>query len=113
MLFFLLDSTCRVETWGGQLDVNTNQASINQAAVPGVVYQVNQFYNGIGSIDGVSSGRVIGIGCMVDFKDNQGTTLCVLPSGDYKASVFNDSCGNDVVTQYTIQIAGNILAHIG
>ena len=74
------------------------------------MYQVNQFYNGIGSINGVSSGRVIGIGCVVDFKDNQGTTVCTLNSGDYSASEFIGSCGNDVVTQYTIQ--GIILMHI-
>ena len=105
--------TCKVETWGGELDNIGNQASINNNAVSGVTYQVDQFYNGIGTINGVSSARVVGSGCLVAFKDSVGTSLCTLASGDYRFQSFahDNGCGNDVVTQYTIQVTGIVFAH--
>ena len=107
-------SRCKVETGGGDsLDDTRFQASINNNAVPGLLYQVDQFYNGIGKLNAVSSARVIGSGCIVAFKDNTGTTLCTLSSGDYmyQSFVYDNGCGNDVVTQYTIQSGGIVFSH--
>ena len=56
-----------METWGGGLDDNSYQASINLDAQIGVTYQVDQFYNGIGSVNGVSSSRITGDNCVVEF----------------------------------------------
>ena len=69
---------------------------------------MDQFYNGIGTIGDVSSARVIGSGCVVVFKDNAGITLCNLSSGEHNAESFINTCGNGVVTQYSIQSAGTI-----
>jgi len=101
-----VNTSCWVEAWGGPLDDSTWQASINTKAVPNILYQVDKFYNGIGTINGVSTARVVGTGCAVSFKNNAGTTMCILRSGDYPfdSFVYDNGCGNDVVTQYTIEI---------
>ena len=50
-LMYFSVSRCKVETGGGDsLDDTRFQASINNNAVPGLLYQVDQFYNGIGKI---------------------------------------------------------------
>ena len=84
------------------MDNNEFQASINNNAIHGETYQVDDFLNGIGKIDGVSSGRVIGTTCKVNFKDNVSNTRCTFPWGDHDTEEFTTACGNDVVTQYTI-----------
>ena len=101
---------CRVETWGGALDDTAWPSSINNNAVPGNPYEIEQHfsdnvwtnYNPFGE-EGVSNARIIGSGCVVKFKDNSGTTRCTLSSGDYAWPSFANKCGNDVVTQYTVQ----------
>ena len=95
-----------METWGDELDNPVMQASINNNAVPDILYQVDQFYNGIGSISGVSSARIVGSCCIVAFKNNLGSTLCTLRSDDFpfQSFVHDNGCGNDVVTQYTVQV---------
>ena len=93
------------------MDDTTWQASINDNAIPGESYPVDQFYNGIGTINGVTSGRIIGNGCNVAFKDSGGATRCVLSSGNYTGVQFINECGNDVVTQYTVHSSGIIYAN--
>ena len=73
---------------------------MNTQAKAGVVYEVGNFWNGIGSIDGISSARIAG--CTVRFMDVTGKKRCELPPGEYNASKFMSSCGNDVVTQYKV-----------
>ena len=104
--------SCWVETWDGDLDDNTWQASINRNAVPNTLYQIDKFYNGIGSINGVSSARVVGSGCVVSFKNKYGTTMRILRSGAYpfQSFVHDNGCGNDVVTQYTIEIQSGMIS---
>ena len=93
---------CTIETWGSNLNDSNFQASINNNAIPGVLYQVDDFLNGIGAISGVSSAKVSGVECTVAFKDSRGVDRCVLSSGNYAFTSFVPACGNDVVTQYTI-----------
>ena len=50
------------------MDNKSWKASINNNAMPVVSYQVDQLFNDIGTIDGVSSARVIGSSNRVAFK---------------------------------------------
>ena len=78
------------------------QVSKNIETIPGQTYDVDKFYNEIGGIDDVSSGRIIGSECIVEFKDNNGKTICFLTAGDYTIIDFQKQCGKDVVTQYSV-----------
>ena len=106
LIKLFLAPTCRVETWGGELDDNNYQASINDNVIPGEIYYVDQYYNGIGSIDGVSAVRVVGDGCVISFSC-AGCTAgqgCTLSAGDYPFDLFTRGrhCPNDVITQYRV-----------
>ena len=50
----------------------------------------------------VSSVRIIGNGCEIQFKDDGGNEQCVLGAGDHYFATFSPACGNDRVTQYTV-----------
>ena len=98
----LTSGKCSVSLWGGPLDDRTWQASINQNAQAGKTYKTGCCWNGIGNIDGISSGT-ISSGCPnVTMKDTNNRTLCVLGPGAYTEGSFIPKCGNDVVTEYTI-----------
>ena len=81
-----------MEAWPDHLD--QGQASIDVNAVREKTYQI--------SIDGVSSARIIGVGCKVKFMDAGNNSRCELGAGSFAAANFIATCGNDVVTQYTI-----------
>ena len=83
---------CTVEAWPDYLD--QGQASIEYDTIKGKTYQI--------SIDGVSSARILGNGCKVRFMDETYQPSCELSAGSYDGAQFIASCGNDVVTQYTI-----------
>merc|ERR1711962_774879 len=100
----LASGCCTVSLWGGPLDDQMWQASINQNAQAGKTYNTGCCW--IGSIDGISSGT-ISIGCPnVAMKDINNRTLCVLGPGSYPEGSFIPKCGNDVVAVYTISKYG-------
>ena len=90
---------CRIELWGGSLDDNRWQASINTAAEKNITYHIKSFWNGVGSFNGISSARIQG--CTAELMDSSGQKRCILTPGIYKSN-FPYNCGNDVVTQYRI-----------
>lgn len=81
-----------MEAWPHHLD--QGQASIDFNAVRGKTYQI--------SISGVSSARIREVGCKVRFMDANYKLRCELGAGSFDAKKFIATCGNDVVTQYTI-----------
>ena len=90
--------------WGGDLDDPLYQSSVNMVVDEGIVYQVQDFWNGVGSLDPISSGRIIGCTNQgVEFMDASGQKRCELTTGEYLATEFISRCGNDVVTQYEIR----------
>ena len=91
-MYVLGGGGCTVEAWPDHLD--QGQASIDVNAVREKTYQI--------SIDGVSSARIIGVGCKVKFMDAGNNSRCELGAGSFAAANFIATCGNDVVTQYTI-----------
>ena len=91
---------CSFELWGSELGDDSFQASINMAGQNNVTYQVESFWNGIGSSSGISSARISG--CTAKLMDTNGQKKCILSPGNYNKSKFIPLCGNDVVTQYTI-----------
>ena len=95
-----------MQLWGGELDDSSWQASENLNAQPGVVYTVSEFWNGIGRVNGISSGRVGD--CTVKFMSNNGDERCVLPEGNYTGGEFVKNCGNDVVAQYEVVAPGKM-----
>jgi len=98
----LASESCTVSLWGGHIDDETWQASINRNAQAGKTYKIACCWNGIGNMEGISSGT-ISSGCPnVTMKDINNRTLCVLGPGSYPAGSFQPKCGNDVVTEYTI-----------
>ena len=97
-----------MDTWGGDLDDNTWQASINNYAYDEETYRVDQFYNGVGTINQVSSTRIIGHRCNINFKNIGGDIVCTLSAGSYDKSQFqsNNNCGVDVIIFYTVELTG-------
>ena len=90
--------------WGGHLDDTSNQASVNMVVDKGIVYQVQDFWNGVGSLDAISSARIVGCtNQVVELMDASGKKRCELNAGEYPAKEFISRCGNDVVTQYKIK----------
>ena len=90
--------------WGGHLDDTLYQASVNMVVDEGIVYQVHDFWNGVGSLDAISSARIVGcINQGVELMDANGQKRCELTTGKYVADEFISRCGNDVVTQYKIR----------
>ena len=77
------------------MDDNAYQPSINDHAVPGKSYQIIPN-------PGISSSRITGDDCAVEFKDITGALRCTLKAGDHPFMSFHPLCGNDVVTQYTV-----------
>ena len=93
-----------MELWGGHLDDTSYQASVNMVVDAGIVYQVQDFWNGVGSLNAISSGRIVGCTIQgVELMDASGQKRCELTTGEYPAEEFISRCGNDVVTQYKIR----------
>ena len=80
-----------MEAW--QHVLNSGKSSIDNEIFQGRTYQI--------SIGGVSSARIIGNRCQIQFKDSGGHAQCLLGPGDYSGAAFA-ACGNDRVTQYTV-----------
>ena len=90
--------------WGGDLDVSSYQASVNMVVDEGIVYQVQAFWNGVGSVNAISSARIVGCtNQVIELMDASGQKRCELTTGEYLATEFISRCGNDVVTQYKIR----------
>ena len=93
-----------MELWGGNLDDSSYQASVNTAVVEGTVYQVSDFWNDVGSLNAISSARIVG--CTnggVELMDDTGLMRCELTTGEYPHEEFISLCGNDIVTKYKIR----------
>ena len=91
----LVPESCTVESWPDDLDQgDSSYASIDDQIFQGRTYQIG--------ISGVSSVRIIGNGCKIQFKDRGGNEQCVLGAGDHYFATFSPACGNDRVTQYTV-----------
>ena len=86
--------------------------SMNMGAQIGVTYQVNDFSDWDNVR--VSSARISGANCEVEFKDKSGATRCTKKEGSYGGSYFTGPCGNDVVTQYVARIGSKLflLIHV-
>ena len=105
MCSIILIASCDVEAWPGYLD--GGQASIEYGAIQGNTYQIR--------VEGISSVRIIGRGCKVQFMESSGNERCVLDSGDHDFDQFHPICGNDAVTQFIIlqgSKGDNVLGHI-
>ena len=92
-----------MELWGGDLDDATYQASRNIDVDVGKLYQVKDFWNDPGTINAVSSARIVGCANQgVELMDKDGAHRCQLMTGEYAKVEFASTCGNDIVTQYKI-----------
>ena len=74
--------------------IGKGNTRIRRKNFEGRTYQIGQ----IG--DGVSSVRITGNRCKIQFKDNMNDEKCVLEAGDYEFS--HDGCEHDEITQYTV-----------
>ena len=86
---------CIVQAWENGIGLGSTR--IRRKNFEGRTYQLGQVGNGVTSV------RVTGNRCKIQFKDDMNDEKCVLEAGEDADANADARCENDKITQYTVK----------